>query len=99
MYEPPPGFLTSYRIIRSAGRIQITEKDGGLELRSRRGSWREGVRLYQPDPNDPGFFRLDTGVPEPPGLVLQLGEGGGKATGILVPRMNLLRNDSLAPWA
>ena len=99
VYEPPPGFLTSYRIIRSAGRIQITEKDGGLELRSRRGSWREGVRLYQPDPNDPGFFRLDTGVPEPPGLVLQLGEGGGKATGILLPRMNLLRNDSLAPWA
>jgi hypothetical protein len=30
--------------------------------------------------------------------VLQLGESGGKATGILLPRMNLLRNDSLAAW-
>ena len=99
VYEPPAGFLTSYRIIRGVGRIQITERDGGLELRSRRGAWREGVRLYQPDANDPGFFRLDTGAPEPPGLVLQFGEGDGKATGILLPRMNLLRNDSLVAWA
>ena len=98
VYEPPAGFLTSYRIIRGVGRIQITEKGGGLELRSRRGAWREGVRLYQPDGNDPGFFRLDTGAPEPPGLVLQFGEDGGKATGILLPRMNLVRNDGLGPW-
>ena len=97
VYEPPPGFLTSYRTIRSAGRIQITERDGGLELRSRRGAWREGVRLVQPDPNDPGHFLLDTGAPEPPGLVLQFG-GSGKANGILLPRMNLVRNDNLAAW-
>lgn len=98
VYEPPAGFLTSYRIIRGVGRIQITERDGGLELRSRRGAWREGVRLYQPDANDPGFFRLDSGAAEPPGLVLQFGSDGGKATGILLPRMNLVRNDGLDPW-
>ncbi len=99
VYEPPEGFLTSYRIIRSAGRIQITEKDGGLELRSRRGPWREGVRLVPTDANDPAFFRLDTGSPEPPGVALAFDQGSDKASRLLMSRMSLVRNDKLTPWA
>ena len=98
VYEPPAGFLTSYRIIRGAGRIQIVSKDGELELRSRRGPWREGVRLAQPDPGDPSFFMLDTGAPDPPGLVFERDERGVPTT-IHMDRASFIRNDSLSPWA
>ncbi len=98
VYEPPAGFLTSYRIIRGAGRLQITSKDGELELRSRRGPWREGVRLAQPDPGDPTFFMLDTGSPDPPGLVFERDERGVPTT-IHMDRMTFVRNESLNPWA
>ncbi len=98
VYEPPAGFLTSYRIIRGAGRLQITASDGELELRSRRGPWREGVRLAQPDAGDPNFFMLDTGAPDPPGLVIERDERGVPAT-IHMDRMSFVRNESLSPWA
>ena len=97
VYEPPAGLLTSYRIIRGAGRIQITSKDGELELRSRRGPWREGVRLAQPDPADHTFFILDTGSPDPPGLVFERDDDGVPTT-IHMDRMTFVRNDSLKPW-
>jgi CubicO group peptidase (beta-lactamase class C family) len=97
VYEPPEGFLTSYRIIRSTGRLQITERDGELYLRARRGPWREGVRLAQPDPRDPAFFVLDTGAPDPPRLVF-VQDGNGRPTAIQMSRMNFVRNDSLTPW-
>ena len=97
VYEPPAGFLTSYRIIRGAGRLQITSSNGELELRSRRGPWREGVRLAQPDPGDPTFFMLDTGAPDPPGLVFTR-DGRGVPTTIHMDRMSFVRNDSLSPW-
>ena len=98
VYEPPAGLLTSYRIIRGAGRLQITARDGELELRSRRGPWREGVRLAQPDPADPTFFILDTGSPDPPGLVF-VSDDLGVPTTIHMDRMTFVRNDSLKPWA
>ena len=97
VYEPSEGFLTSYRTIRSAGRLQITARDGELHLRSRRGAWREGVRLAQPDPGDPAFFVLDTGAPDPPRLVFARDQRG-VATAIHMQRMNFVRNDSLTPW-
>ena len=97
VYEPPVGFLTSYRTIRSAGRLQITARNGELELRSRRGPWREGVRLAQPDPVDPTYFMLDTGAPDPPGLVL-VRDDNGVPTTIHMDRMTFVRNDSLSPW-
>ena len=98
VYEPPAGLLTSYRIIRGAGRLQITPRDGELYLRSRRGPWREGVRLAQPDPSDPTFFMLDTGAPDPPGLVFERDDSGVPTT-IHMDRMTFVRNDSLSPWA
>ena len=98
VYEPPAGFLTSYRIIRSAGRLQITASDGELYLRSRRGPWREGVRLAQPDPADSTFFMLDTGAPDPPRLVFTRDESG-VPTSIHMNRMSFVRNDNLSPWA
>ena len=97
VYEPPEGFLTSYRTIRSAGRLQITARDGELYLRSRRGPWREGFRLAQPDPGDPAFFVLDTGAPDPPRLVFARDESGVPTT-IQMDRMTFVRNDNLTPW-
>ena len=97
VYEPPEGFLTSYRTIRSAGRLQITARDGELYLRSRRGPWREGFRLAQPDPGDPAFFVLDTGAPDPPRLVFVRDERGVPTT-IHMNRMTFVRNDNLTPW-
>ena len=97
VYEPPEGFLTSYRTIRSAGRLQITARDGELYLRSRRGPWREGFRLAQPDPGDPAFFVLDTGAPDPPRLVFVHDERGVPTT-IHMNRMTFVRNDNLTPW-
>ena len=97
VYEPPAGFLTSFRIIRGVGRIQITEKDGELELRTRRGALREGVRMVPTDSSDPAFFSLDTGAPEPPGLVLTFDDNKA-VTGLHMSRMNLVRNNNLQPW-
>ncbi|MCH7787349.1 MAG: serine hydrolase [Chloroflexi bacterium] len=97
VYEPPAGFLTSFRITRGVGRIQITEKDGELELRARRGPWREGIRLVPTDSNDPAFFSLDTGAPEPPGLALTFDDNKA-VSGINMSRMNLVRNNNLQPW-
>ena len=79
------------------GRIQIIEKDGELELRTRRGALREGVRLVPTDPKDPAFFSLDTGAPEPPGLVLTFDDNKA-VTGLHMSRMNLVRNNNLQPW-
>ena len=98
VYEAPEGFLTSYRTIRSVGRLQITERDGGLELRSRHGPWRDGVRMVQVDHADPTFFVLDTGVPEPPRLVISRDEHD-RPTVIHMSRMDLVRNDDLTPWS
>ena len=98
VYEPPAGFLTSYRIIRGTGRLQITARDGELELRSRRGPWRESVRMAQPDPGDPTFFILDTGAPDPPGLVFAPNDSGVPTT-IHMDRASFVRNNTLNPWA
>ena len=97
VYEPSAGFLTSYRTIRSAGRLQITARDGELHLHSRRGPWREGVRLAQSDPDDPAYFLLDTGAPDPPRLVF-VRDDHGRPTALHMQRMSFVRNASLAPW-
>ena len=99
VYEPAPGHLTSFRIVRATGRVQVTARDGELFLRSRRGPWREGVRMVSADPADPAIFALDTGGPEP-SLVALVRDASGAVTGVRFDRMvELVRNEALEPWA
>ena len=99
VYEVLPGHLTNHRPVTTTGRVQITAQDGGLVLRSRRGAWREGVRMLPADPADPAFFSLDTGQTERPLVALAL-DDGGRARAIRFDRLVYMeRNDSLEPWA
>lgn len=99
VYEAPPGRLTNVRIAAATGRIQITDEDGGLVLRSRRGPWKQGVRMLPADPRDPHYFELDTDEPDPARAVL-VTDASGDVEGLLLDRLvHLVRNDALAPWA
>jgi CubicO group peptidase (beta-lactamase class C family) len=98
VFEPTPGHLTNFRMVRATGRVQITAEGTKLFLRSRRGVWREGVRMLPASDTDPTLFMLDTSEPEPPMAVLVRDDRGG-ITGIRFDRLvHLVRNDSLAPW-
>ncbi len=98
VYGPAPGHLTNFRITRGVGRVQIARRGDDLELRSRRGSWRNGVRMVQYFEDDPTYFILDTGEEEPPRIVLRQNEDG-HVNEILFDRMtHMHRDDSLSPW-
>lgn len=98
VYRPFPGPLTNYRVITSTGRVQVTEQNGGLMLRARRGPWREGVPMLPADPTDPTFFVLDTGEAEPPRVVLVRDESGA-VTGIRFDWLvYMAKSDGLEPW-
>ena len=98
VYQVLPGPLTNYRPITSAGRVQITARDGGLFLRSRRGAWRDGLKMLPADPGDPAFFALDNGAAEPPLVALVL-DDQRRVKGIRFDRLSYLeRNESLEPW-
>ena len=99
VYEPTAGYLTSHRTIRTYGRIQITVNNGGLELRSWRGPWREGVRMVQSDLADPTLLLLDTGEAEPSRVLLLLDETKAVAGIRIDPGHLMMRNDKLTPWA
>lgn len=99
VYEATPGRLTNVRIAAGTGRIQISERDGGLVLRARRGPWKGGVRMLPADPADPGFFELETGDIQPPRLSL-LRDGEGRVAELRLDRLvRLVRNDAVPPWA
>ena len=99
VYQVLPGPLTNYRPVTTAGRVQITARDGRLFLRSRRGAWRDGLRMLPADPADPAFFALDSGATEPPMVALVL-EDNGCVKGIRFDRLVYMeRNESLDPWA
>ena len=99
VYQALPGPLTNYRPVTMTGRVQITAADGGLVLRSRRGAWRDGLRMLPADPSDPALFALDTDAAEPPLVALVQDDGGG-VKGIRFDRLSYLeRNDSLQPWS
>jgi hypothetical protein len=99
VYEATAGKLTNVRIAGRTGRIQITDADGGLVLRSRRGEWKQGVRMRPLDPSDPRYFELETDELDPARLVVTTDEGG-RVTGLHLDRLvHLVRNDSLEPWA
>ena len=98
VYEVLPGHLTNHRPVATTGRVQITAHDGGLFLRSRRGAWREGVRMRPADQADPGFFVLDTGEPESPFIVL-VRDDSGRVKGVRFDRLVYMeRNEALQPW-
>lgn len=98
VYSLPPGALTNSRPLRSHGRLQITEEAGELILRSRRGAWRNGVRLLPADPGDPYFLCLDTAAIEKPRIAL-VTDSGGRVMGMRLDRLAWMeRDDSLSPW-
>ena len=98
VYSMPPGKLTNSRPIRTHGRLQITEEAGELILRSRRGAWRNGVRLLPADENDPFFLALDTSAVQKPKIAL-VTDVGGEVTGMRLDRLAWMdRDESLAPW-
>ena len=98
VYEPPEGFLTSYRIIRSTGTTPDNrERRGAIPARQTRTMARGASAWRSPIPEIPRFFVLDTGAPDPPRLVF-VQDGNGRPTAIQMSRMNFVRNDNLTPW-
>ena len=98
VYTFPSGTLTNSRPVRLHGRLQITEEDGELILRSRRGAWRNGVRLLAADANDPLLLTLDTALTIKPNIVLTM-DSNGSINSLRLDWLSLMeRDDSLAPW-
>jgi CubicO group peptidase (beta-lactamase class C family) len=99
VYSMPAGTLTNSRPVRTHGRLQITEEDGELILRSRRGALRHGVRLLPADASDPFFLALDIAAVQKPEIAL-VTDDDGHVTGIRLTRLAWMdRDDSLTPWA
>lgn len=102
VYEAPtPGPLTNLRIITTTGRVQVTEEDGGLVFRARRGRWKHGARLLPCDPNDPSFLVLDADDVEPHHVAL-VRHSDGRVSGLRLVALaarDMVRNDSIARWA
>ncbi len=100
VYEAPiPGPLTNFRVFTTYGRIQISTRDGGLILHSRRGAWKGGVRLV-PAGDEHDLFVLDTGAPQLP-RVVAIRDRDGRVTGFRFDQTILFamqRNDDLEPW-
>ena len=98
VYTFPSGTLTNSRPVRLHGRLQITEEDGELILRSRRGAWRNGVRLLAADANDPLLLTLDTASTIKPNIALAM-DSNGSINSLRLDRLSLMeRDDSLSPW-
>jgi CubicO group peptidase (beta-lactamase class C family) len=99
VFEAPlPGPLTNFRIMTSVGRAQISSRDGQLWLHVRRGPWKDGARMLPADANDPTFFVLDTGEPDPPRVAL-VRNASGAVTALRLPGlMELVRTETVAPW-
>jgi CubicO group peptidase (beta-lactamase class C family) len=94
-----PGPLTNFRIMTSVGRVQISALDGQLWLHARRGTWKEGARLCPTDRSDATFFSLERDGLECGQVALVLDEGG-KVTGLHLPGLiELVRTETVAPWA
>jgi CubicO group peptidase (beta-lactamase class C family) len=96
VYEFTSGHLTNFRNTRAIGRVQITVRDGELWLRTRRGPWREGLRMI---PDASGLFALDTGDPEPPHVSLVLDSHWQVAELRFDRLVHMVKTESLSPWA
>ncbi len=102
VYEAPnPGPLTNFRIKTGPGRVQISRRDGVLLLHSRRGEWKQGIRLLRADAGEPDLFLLDTGAPEP-GRLAFARDASGNVVGMHVSDgmpWYLQRAEGIEPWA
>jgi hypothetical protein len=77
----------------------VSARDGGLVLRSRRGSWKAGVPMVPAGDTDPDLFALLTGEPQPPRIAV-LRDSSGAVTGLRFPQLvDMYRNENIEPWA
>ena len=97
VYTFPDGILTNSRPVRSHGRLQITEENGDLILRSRRGDWRNGIRLIRADAHDPFFLALDTASVVKPKIAL-VSDTDGRVSGLRLDRLSLMERDDTLPF-
>jgi CubicO group peptidase (beta-lactamase class C family) len=70
-----PGPLTNFRPRYNCGRVQIVVADGTLMMYSRRGPWREGVRLLPVRPGEPDYFAIDGRGARQYMVLLRAGDG------------------------
>jgi hypothetical protein len=99
VYEAPtPGPLTNFRVMGNCGRVQISEREGGLVLHSRRGPWKAGVPMVPADPAEPDLFALLTAAPMPDVMAV-LRDDTGAVTGLRFPQIvDMHRAEGVAPW-
>jgi CubicO group peptidase (beta-lactamase class C family) len=94
-----PGPLTNFRVMGNCGRVQISEREGGLVLHSRRGPWKAGVPMLPADPAEPDLFALLTAAPMPDVMAV-LRDDTGAVTGLRFPQIvDMHRAEGVAPWA
>jgi len=98
VYEAGPGKLTNFRVSGGTGRVLIKADADGLMLYSRRGKWKNGVRMHPAEAGDPGFFHLADDAMEPARIALIRDEQGRvsglRGDGLMV----MVRTDQVAQW-
>ncbi len=99
VYELTPGLLTNFRPSNRLGRLQISTRDGGLVLHSRRGAWKHGATLLPADATDPSFFVVQSEGADPVPLLL-IRDTRGNVSGLRTNELiHMVRTDQVAPWA
>jgi CubicO group peptidase (beta-lactamase class C family) len=94
-----PGPLTNFRVIINAGRIQVSARDGGLVMHSRRGPWKHGVPLLPVDPGQPDLLVVG-GEGSLPALIVALRDDDGAVTGLRFQQIiDMYRTEEVQPWA
>jgi CubicO group peptidase (beta-lactamase class C family) len=93
-----PGPLTNFRAQYVTGRVQLSAAEGGLVMHSRRGAWKDGVRLLPVRPGEPDFFAIDK-----PGAARQhialLRDATGAVTGLRFQTIcDMVRNPEMPAW-
>jgi CubicO group peptidase (beta-lactamase class C family) len=82
IYElPMPGPLTNFRPQTRVGRVNIEQDGDGLTLQSRWGKWKDRVALTPADPDDPGFFAIQTPGADPAFIAMDR-DVAGRVTGL-----------------
>ncbi len=98
VFECAPGRLTNFRPSLRVGRAQLSVRDGDLWLHTRRGVWKDGVRLLPADPADPCFFIVDRDGDEPSYVVLTRPHDGAVDGFRCDELIRMIRTETVAPW-